>query len=112
MQCATGVAGWTLTGIRQGDGLTLGGGAAAGAGVNFFMGASCGGGTAGGGDATLRGGSGVRGGATLGGGITCGVVPPLDLAGELVAGAMRDLALLLKVEAWRVVGERCVNSSC
>ena len=40
------------------------------------------------------------------------VVPPLDLAGELVAGAMRDLALLLKVEAWRVVGERCVNSSC
>ena len=40
------------------------------------------------------------------------VVPPLDLAGELVAGEVRDLELLLKVEAWRVTGAWCVRYSC
>ena len=112
MRCATGVEVWTLNGIHQGDGLTLGGSATAGAGVTIFVVSSCGGGTAGGGDATLGGGDGVGGGATLGGGITCGVASLRTKPGELFAGAMRDLALLLKVEAWRVVGERCVNSSC
>ena len=53
MRCATGMAGWTLTGIRQWGGLTLGGGAAAGSGVTLFIVAICGGDTAGGGDAAL-----------------------------------------------------------
>ena len=40
------------------------------------------------------------------------VVPSLELSGELVVGAVRDLELLLKVEAWRMAGARCVRSSC
>ena len=72
MRCATGVAGWTLNGIRRRGGLTLVGGAVAGEGVTLFIVASCGGGTPSGGDATLGGGAGVGGGYTLGGGITHG----------------------------------------
>ena len=40
------------------------------------------------------------------------VVQPLDLAGELVAGEVRDLELLLKVEAWSVAWAWCVRYSC
>ena len=72
MQCATGVAGSTLTGIRRGGCLALGGGASAGAGVTLFVVAICRVGTAGGGDATLGGGAVVGGRSTLGGGITYG----------------------------------------
>ena len=86
VRCATGVAGWKLTGIRQVYGRLLGGGAAAGAIVTLCSVAGCGGVTAGGGYVTLGGGVGVKGRSAPGGGFTCGSVTTLGSGGGGAGG--------------------------